>query len=152
MIVEAKSIQEMQQLGQKIANACRGSEVIELVGDIGAGKTTLTKGLVKAFGVSEDVQSPTFTISRVYNTPKGLKLAHYDFYRLRNPGVMAVELGESIHDPETVVIIEWADSVANVLPADRLTISIRYTPNEHIRRVEVTAGGKKSQSILDKLA
>ena len=72
----------MKQLGEAIGRSVSGSEVLELVGDIGAGKTTLTKGIARALGIIEPVQSPTFTISRVYDSPKGLRLAHYDFYRL----------------------------------------------------------------------
>ena len=71
--------EKMRELGAAIGRAVSGGEVLELVGDIGAGKTTLTKGIARAMGIDEPVQSPTFTISRVYDSPRGLSLAHYDF-------------------------------------------------------------------------
>lgn len=65
----------MQRLGQVIGRSLKGGEVIELIGDIGAGKTTLTKGVAKGLDITEPVQSPTFTISRVYQSPGGLTLS-----------------------------------------------------------------------------
>ena len=79
---------------RQLVGLFRGGEVLELVGDIGAGKTTLTKGIAQALEINEPVQSPTFTISRVYDSPRGLSLAHYDFYRLGNAGIMSEEIRE----------------------------------------------------------
>jgi tRNA threonylcarbamoyladenosine biosynthesis protein TsaE len=70
------------------------------------------------------VQSPSFTISRVYEAETGVRLAHYDFYRLVEAGIMANELQEDIEDPTTVTIIEWAEIVEGVLPKEHITISI----------------------------
>lgn len=109
-----------------------GVEVIELVGDIGAGKTALTKGIAKGMGVDDDVQSPTFTISRLYEGRNRIRLAHYDFYRLQEAGIMNAELSESVHDPETVTIVEWAEIVEGVLPEDRTQIVIS-SPTESTR-------------------
>lgn len=102
-----------------------GGETIELVGDLGAGKTTLVRGLGQGLGVDEDVQSPSFTISRSYQTPSGIELIHYDFYRLRDPGVMAADLREATDRPDAIVVIEWADIVHALLPKDHITIGIR---------------------------
>jgi tRNA threonylcarbamoyladenosine biosynthesis protein TsaE len=151
MILEVKDEIEMKDLGHRIGGFLKGGETIELIGDVGAGKTTLTKGIAKGLDIDEDVQSPSFTISRVYDTSSGLRLAHYDFYRLHDPGIMAAEMHETMNDPKTVTIIEWADIVAGVLPADRLSISI--TPvSETARRVELKAGGEGSRVLLEKLA
>lgn len=141
----------MKAFGQTIGALLHGGEVIELVGDVGAGKTTLAKGIATGLGVDEDVQSPSFTINRVYDMPSGLRLSHYDFYRLREPGIMAAELNETLHDPQGVTIIEWAEIASGVLPDDRLTIHIT-SPGELTRRVELRAGGEKSKSLLGKLA
>jgi tRNA threonylcarbamoyladenosine biosynthesis protein TsaE len=92
MTIEVKSASEMKLFGEKIGSFLRGGETIELVGDVGAGKTTLTKGIALGMGVDEDVQSPSFTISRLYTTPGGISLAHYDFYRLSDAGIMGDEL------------------------------------------------------------
>jgi tRNA threonylcarbamoyladenosine biosynthesis protein TsaE len=150
MIIEVNSENEMKSLGEKLGALLRGGEVLELVGDVGAGKTTLTKGVAKGMGVDEDVQSPSFTISRVYDTPSKLYLAHYDFYRLHDAGIMTDELHETIHDTKTVTIIEWAEIVGGVLPADRLRIVIT-SPGETMRSITLTAGGEKSQKLLEQL-
>ena len=97
---------------------------IELVGDVGAGKTTFTKGLARGLEITEEITSPTFTISKVYENPRGQKLVHYDFYRLENPGIMVEDLFENLQDPHTVTVIEWADTVSEILPANHLRLEI----------------------------
>ena len=98
--------------------------VIKLVGDVGAGKTTFTKGLARGLEITEEITSPTFTISKVYENSRGQKLVHYDFYRLENPGIMVEDLFENLHDPRTVTVIEWADTVSEILPANHLRLEI----------------------------
>lgn len=151
MIIEVTGEVEMKDFGAKLGALLVGGEIIELVGDVGAGKTTLTKGIAKGLGVDEDVQSPSFTISRVYDCRDGLTLAHYDFYRLQDAGVMANELHETVHTPTAVTIIEWADIVSGVLPAERLSIHISPL-TEEARKVELKAEGKKAVALLEKLA
>lgn len=113
----------MSTLGTQIAAQLHGGQVIELIGDVGAGKTTFTKGLARGLGITEAVQSPTFTISRRYQG-KRWHLAHYDFYRLDDAGIMQDELAETLADPDTITVIEWAGSVAGILPAEHITITI----------------------------
>jgi tRNA threonylcarbamoyladenosine biosynthesis protein TsaE len=151
MNIEVHGEAEMKQLGEKLGAFLVGGEVLELVGDVGAGKTTLTKGIGAGMKIDDDVQSPSFTISRVYDGRDELQLAHYDFYRLHDAGIMADELHETIHDSKTVTIIEWAEIVTGVLPADRLSITIT-SPTETDRRVVLAAGGEKSKRLLEKLA
>lgn len=127
----------MLAFGELIGAQLGGGVVIELIGDIGAGKTTLTKGIAKGMGVDEDVQSPSFTISRLYEARDGLRLAHYDFYRLHDPGILAAELSEAMSDPQTIVVVEWADVVEQVLPDDRVTIRIS-SPTETSRQLDIT--------------
>jgi tRNA threonylcarbamoyladenosine biosynthesis protein TsaE len=150
MILEVKSEVEMKALGAKIGALLDAGDILELVGDVGAGKTTLAKGIAAGLGVSEDVQSPSFMISRVYETASRLRLAHYDFYRLNDAGIMAAELHETLSDPETVAIIEWADVASDVLPADILAIRIT-SPDEYSRKLELIAGGEKSKKLLERL-
>lgn len=143
----------MKALGTRLGALLRGGEVIELVGDVGAGKTTLTKGIADGMRIDEGIQSPSFTISRMYNAPSGVQLAHYDFYRLQDAGIMADELHETLHDPETVTIIEWAEIIAGILPDDRLTITIsNVAGDEHARQVVMKAGGEKSTRLIGQLA
>lgn len=139
----------MKQLGEAIGRSVSGGEVLELVGDIGAGKTTLTKGIAQALGINEPVQSPTFTISRVYDSPRGLRLAHYDFYRLGEAGIMGDEIREAMDD-DSVVVVEWAGAVDDDLPKDRLVVKIT-TVSEEERLVEFHPGGKKSAELWQKI-
>lgn len=150
MILEVQNESEMKALGARLGAFLRGGEILELVGDVGAGKTTLTKGIGEGMGVDEDVQSPSFTISRVYDTPGGTTLAHYDFYRLQDAGIMASELHDTLQSPDTVTIIEWADIVSGILPDDRLTIHI-VPIAETARRLTLAAGGGKAQTLMEKL-
>lgn len=129
----------MVEIGRKLGERLRGGEVIELVGDVGAGKTTLVKGIGLGLGVDEDVQSPSFTISRVYQARDNLELHHYDFYRLSDAGVMRYELAESINDPRVATVIEWADTVQQVLPDNHYRIHIRYTPDGAGRDLDIQA-------------
>jgi tRNA threonylcarbamoyladenosine biosynthesis protein TsaE len=151
MTIEVKNENEMKEYGKRLGALLQGGEILELVGDVGAGKTTLSKGIAAGMGVDEDVQSPSFTISRVYDTASGLRLAHYDFYRLHDAGIMTAELYETLSDGRTVTLIEWAEIVTGVLPADRLTVSIT-SPSETARSVVLKAGGEKSRRLLEELA
>lgn len=125
--------------GERIGARCRGGEVIELIGDVGAGKTTLAKGIARGLRIDEDVQSPSFTLSREYVARDGLELHHYDFYRLAVPGIMSHELAESIADPRVVTVIEWAETVADVLPDDRLKIHLQPTAEGESRDATIEA-------------
>lgn len=136
----------MKAFGETLGRLVTGGEIIELVGDVGAGKTTFVKGLAKGLGIDEAIQSPTFTINRMYETSGGLRLAHYDFYRLNEPGIMQQELVEDINDSKTVTVIEWAAIVDGVLPNSRVTIRFR-APSETTRLLEIEG----SQELIGKL-
>lgn len=115
----------MLAFGEKFANSTTG-QVIELIGDVGAGKTTFTRGLAKGLGIKEEITSPSFTISKVYSLPNDKTLTHYDFYRLQDPGLMKEDLEESISNPNNYTIIEWGESVSDILPKNHTTINIKY--------------------------
>lgn len=146
-MIDIANEQSMRAFGEALGAALHGGEHIELVGDVGAGKTTLVRGIAAGLGINEAVQSPSFTINRVYDVPhRGLRLVHYDFYRLTDPGIMRDELSEALHDDATVIIIEWAGAVADVLPEDHLTIRITST-TESARSLELTASGERSERV-----
>ena len=145
------SVEAMKTFGQELGRLLEGGETITLVGDIGAGKTTLVKGIAAGLGIEEEVQSPSFTISRVYDSPSGLRLAHYDFYRLNDPGIMRTELHESANDKQTVTVIEWADMVTDVLPDDFIEISLVAT-DEESRQLTLTASGENENKFSELFA
>lgn len=106
----------------------RGGEVIELVSDLGGGKTTFVRGLMRGMGSPDKVSSPTFSLSKLYRAGKH-EVYHFDFYRLSEPGIIAEELNEVIEDPQAIAVVEWADVVQHVLPEARLTIVIALQPD-----------------------
>ena len=150
MLIEVKSENEMKTFGKTIGALLYGGEIIELIGDVGTGKTVLTKGIAIGLGIDDYVQSPSFTINRVYEGRNHITLAHYDFYRLDDAGIMANELQEVIKDSGTVTVIEWAGVVAGVLPVDRLSIQIS-APSEFQRKLVLTSGGNVSKQLEEKL-
>lgn len=113
-----------------------------LVSDLGGGKTALIKSIVKGAGSEDDVTSPSFTISNQYSAGS-LKLHHYDFYRLDEPGIMRSELAEILADPEAVVMIEWGDVIEDVLPTDTVKIVIQVI-DQNSRKFRISAPEKFS--------
>ena len=91
--------------------------------DLGGGKTTFVRGLARGMGSADRVGSPSFTISKVYKAG-ALELHHFDFYRLPDAGIMQHELHDLLGDPHTIIVIEWADVVKHVLPAEHMTVRI----------------------------
>lgn len=129
----------MINFGAQIARGLQTPATIELVGDVGAGKTTLVKGIARELGITDPVTSPSFTISKIYQSPKlSTVLAHFDFYRLSEPGLMSGQLTEHLAEPGTITVIEWSDSVADILPKNRTTITISLNPDGS-RKIEVTS-------------
>lgn len=124
--VTTNSSQATEAVAEQIGANLKGGETIELVSDLGGGKTTFVRGLARGAGSSDRVASPTFTISKVYQAGQ-LELHHFDFYRLSEGGIVARELAEVINDPKVVVIVEWGGVVESVLPIQRLQIQIRQT-------------------------
>lgn len=150
MVIEVNSEKETKEFGVRIGRLLMGGEIFELTGDVGAGKTTLVKGIATGLDINQYVQSPSFTIKRVYKGRDGISLSHYDFYRLEDAGIMADELAEVIDNPKTVTVIEWGGVVKEGLPADRLTIHIAVI-DENARRFELTSGGAQSDRLLKEL-
>lgn len=121
---------------------------VELIGDLGAGKTTFVQGLAAGLGSTSQVTSPTFTINRSYTLNDGRRLEHFDLYRLGEMGVMGEELAEALTDHTAVTAIEWPQQSANLLPADRLVINF-VTTGESERQINFKATGEKSSSIVE---
>ncbi len=120
------SEKQTEELAAKIGAHLKGGEVIELTSDIGGGKTAFTRGLAHGAGSQNQVSSPTFTIANLYKTPK-FNIHHLDFYRLSEPGLIEHELAEHLEEKRDVIVIEWSDVVAHVLPESRLRVQIKAT-------------------------
>lgn len=127
MRVDSES--EMLGFGEFLAQNLPLPVVIELVGDVGVGKTTFTRGFARGLGVAQHVTSPSFTISKRYALPQDGELVHYDFYRLDDPGIMRDELSETLLRPRSAVIIEWGSDVSGLLPADHIRLEFSLNPD-----------------------
>jgi tRNA threonylcarbamoyladenosine biosynthesis protein TsaE len=123
LTISSASPASTEALAAKLGHSLKGGEVIELLSDLGGGKTTFVRGLVKGLGSTSQVSSPTFKIKNVYRS-HALTINHFDFYRLNEPGLIANEIDESFAEPDVVTIIEWPDIVDAVLPPKRLSIEI----------------------------
>lgn len=116
---EAATDADMQALGAKLANVVTRGTVIYLLGSLGAGKTTFTRGFMRGLGYEGKVKSPTYTLVEPYHTKK-YDVFHFDLYRLNSPDELLAIGIEDYFTPETVCLIEWPDKGAHRLPAPDL--------------------------------
>lgn len=143
MKLEIRSLQETIDFANKLAELINGSFLLTLEGDLGAGKTTFTKALGKALGISQTINSPTFTILKQYP-----KLNHIDAYRLED---LNQELGfEEIFEEDKLCVVEWAQFIEDFLPKERLSIYIHFVEDEK-RIFEIKAVGNKYEKVLEEL-
>lgn len=134
---ESDSEDETRALGRRLASRLPAQAVVLLIGELGAGKTTLAKGLAEGRGAAraDDVSSPTFTLVHEYGDP--VSVYHIDLYRLDTPEE-ARRLGlEDIYDAQALVLVEWGERFPDLLPENRIEIRIRYTA-EGAREIEVS--------------
>ena len=123
MIIETRSAEETYQLGVEIGQKAKKGQVYTLVGDLGVGKTVFTQGLAKGLEIDEPISSPTFTIVQVYDEGR-LPFYHFDVYRIGDISEMD-EIGfEDYVYGEGVSLIEWANLIEEILPEERIAITI----------------------------
>jgi tRNA threonylcarbamoyladenosine biosynthesis protein TsaE len=145
--ITTNSPYQTEKIAETIGGLLKGCEIIELKSELGGGKTTFTRGLANGIKSKDNVASPTFTISRVYEGSK-LKIHHFDFYRLQDDNLIRHELADVLKDKGNVVVIEWPDLVADVLPEDRLTVKFEYL-NEDSRKLLFTYPKSLSYLLVD---
>lgn len=138
-----KNSEQMIDLGEKIGRLAIPNMVITMEGDLGAGKTTMTKGIAKGLGIDAIINSPTFTIMKTY---KGkLDLYHLDVYRIEN-AYADFEL-EEYFDLGGVCVIEWANQVKELLPGELFEIEIKDLGDDQ-REVLLSSNYEKYQDII----
>jgi len=127
---------ETIELGRKIARELPPRAVVLLIGNLGAGKTTLAKGIVNGLGAAEieEVASPTFTLIHEYG---GGKVFHIDLYRMEDARDVATLGLEDVFDREAVVLIEWGERFPQLMPPERVEIRIEAADNDE-RKIVVT--------------
>ncbi|MFF9912212.1 tRNA (adenosine(37)-N6)-threonylcarbamoyltransferase complex ATPase subunit type 1 TsaE [Streptomyces sp. NPDC013457] len=123
--LDIDSPEEMQEIGRRLAKLLRPGDLVMLTGELGAGKTTLTRGLGEGLGVRGAVTSPTFVIARVHpSLVGGPALVHVDAYRLGGGLDEMEDLDLDVSLPESVVVVEWGDGKVEDLTDDRLHVLI----------------------------
>ena len=134
--ISIKGVDEMRELGLELAAALEPGDIIAMVGNLGTGKTTLSKYIAEGLGVTEALSSPTFNIVKEYRSGR-LPLFHFDVYRLSS-GDDLVDIGaEDYLYGDGVYLIEWADIVADILPEETIVIRLEYGENEGAREVTI---------------
>ena len=142
MIIETNSEKETFELGKKIGENAKAGQIYTLTGDLGVGKTVFTQGLAAGLGITEPVNSPTFTIVQVYEEGR-LPLYHFDVYRIGDIEEMD-EIGyEDYFYGEGVCLIEWADLIREILPEQMCRVTIEKDLEKGFDYRKITLEGFK---------
>jgi tRNA threonylcarbamoyladenosine biosynthesis protein TsaE len=161
------SPEDTLKFGQVLGSLLRAGDVIALIGDLGAGKTTLTQGIAQGMGIKDRVTSPTFTLVQEYRGR--VPLFHFDPYRLERPEDVYDFGFEEYLERGGVVVVEWADRIAALLPEEQLTLTLMETGERveewksggvefsleeaaTVRRLEMEAAGTRYETLMSQLS
>lgn len=137
------NVEQTYKIGEQLGSLVNSGDIICLIGDLGTGKTHLSKGIAKGLNVEDHITSPTFTIVNEYTGR--LKLYHFDVYRVNDPDeIAAIGFDEYIFG-DGVSIIEWANYIEELIPPDNLTINIEKLPqlSDNYRKISFNYSDKK---------
>lgn len=139
--------EQTKELAKLLAGEIRGGEIICLSGDLGAGKTTFTQGLLEGLGVEGPYTSPTFALMKEYSISKSeilrdLNIHHIDAYRIEENDLINLGWQDFAGKENTVTIVEWAERIENIIPAGSLWMDFKWV-NENER--EITISQKKQK-------
>ena len=140
-----KNESETIALGKKLGQLLSKGSVVALEGDLAGGKTTFTKGIGEALGVKQVINSPTFTILKIYNGR--LPLYHIDAYRLENNDY---DLGISEYEEEGIMVVEWPEYYANYLPSEYLEVKFEYIDDD-TREITFIPHGERYEDIVKEM-
>jgi tRNA threonylcarbamoyladenosine biosynthesis protein TsaE len=139
IVATTASVEETRLLGEALAALAGPGDVVVLAGDLGAGKTAFVQGFGRGLGVQERITSPTFTLVHVYDGT--LAIHHLDVYRLEHLSE-ASDLGlAEMLDDGGVVLIEWGDAIARLLPHDHLDVRLTFGADDDDRVIEFVPVG-----------
>jgi tRNA threonylcarbamoyladenosine biosynthesis protein TsaE len=147
--VISRSPEQTRRVGMRLGALLQPGDTICLIGDLGAGKTTLVQGMATGWGSLDAVSSPTFVLVNVYRGGGGRRLYHLDAYRIAS-AAEAEDLGLEDMLAQGALVVEWADRIDRALPRENLVIRMRLV-DDHQRDLVITAAGKRYQKLLDEL-
>lgn len=142
----SRSAEQTRRVGMRLGDLLKPGDVIGLVGDLGAGKTTFVQGLAAGWGSLDPVSSPTFVIVNLYRRLDQNQLFHLDAYRLNGP-LEAVDLDIEEMLDEGSLVVEWADTIRDALPEDNLMVNLHYV-DESQRDLVFSARGQHYENLL----
>lgn len=147
-VLETESAAETRAAGASLAQRLRNGDVLALAGDLGAGKTAFTQGLAAGLGITAPVTSPTFVLINRYRAPDGRVLQHADCYRLADAPAEMWDIGlTDLMSDDQILVIEWADRIPGLLPAEHLEITFLYL-GENRRRLVFVAHGAHYAELM----
>lgn len=150
MEFQVNSIKETTNIGFQLGKLLNSGDIICLTGDLGTGKTHITKGIAGGLGINDTITSPTFNIVNEYDSGR-LKLNHFDVYRVSDPDeIYAIGFDDYIFS-DSVSIIEWANYIEEILPKEFLHINISkdLAKGENYRKISITPYGDKYNYIKE---
>jgi tRNA threonylcarbamoyladenosine biosynthesis protein TsaE len=147
--ITSQSPEETQRFGALVGKYVTGGSVIALSGELGSGKTCLTQGIAKGLGVPEHlhVTSPTYVLVNEY--PGSLRLFHLDLYRIDNVAQLDDVGIDDILGSDDVAVIEWAEKMVDMLPEERLFVTISIIDDE-TRDFHITASGQSAVDLIER--
>ena len=134
MIHIAYSEEDTRRIAKEFANTLKAGDIVLLNGDLGAGKTTFTRFVLQARGVKDIINSPTFSILKSYNGD--MIFHHFDTYRISTEEAIEAGFDEILDDKDSVILIEWSENIAPLLPSKRIVINIRLI-DDNTREIEI---------------
>lgn len=142
--------QQTEQLGLLLAEQLKEPTIVLLHGELGAGKTTFTKGIAKGLNITQIIKSPTYTLVRSYETGR-MPLHHFDVYRLEDCGSEGLGF-EDYFEQNGICVIEWSQFIQDILPSEVIEVSIeRLLGQENVREIIIKSKGKRLETIVENL-
>lgn len=142
----SRSPEQTRRVGMRLGSMLRPGDVICLQGDLGAGKTTFVQGLAQGWGTLDAVSSPTFIIVNMYRRADGAQLHHMDAYRLDSvPEAEELDLESML--AQGPLLVEWAERIRDLIPANHIWLEMEYLAEEH-RKMRFTAHGRRNDALL----
>lgn len=145
----SRGAEQTRRVGMRLGALLQTGDLICLVGDLGAGKTTFVQGVAAGWGSPDATSSPTFVLVNVYRRPEGSRLFHMDAYRLNSTGE-AADLDIDAMLENGPLVVEWADRIQEVFPEEYLWLSMRWI-EETQRDMVFSARGDRHSFLLDYL-
>ena len=149
LILTTHSAEQTQQLAKQFATLLRGGEIVFLRGPIGAGKTVFVKGIAAALGLKSSPTSASFSLMKRYQNRK-TTLFHIDLFRLSEGEVFNLGFEEMLEDEKAIILAEWPDPLARMLPTDRLEMNFVLLGGDE-RKIELSFGGAVSRALAEGL-